>query len=83
MSQAPKQGIHYGGSTSVHAVVLIDNSFTLETQTQGWDLDPDPESVQAAGPMNQGAACTCFPEVKPLQDEAKNDGLNGKASHTK
>ncbi|KAJ9084201.1 hypothetical protein DSO57_1026970 [Entomophthora muscae] len=32
--------------------VRIDNSFTLETWAQGWDSNPDPESLQAAGPMD-------------------------------
>ncbi|KAJ9051178.1 hypothetical protein DSO57_1007019 [Entomophthora muscae] len=51
--------------------------------TQGWDLNPAPKSLRASGPMNQGAACLCFPEVKPPQAEAKNDGPNGKVSQTK
>ncbi|KAJ9056817.1 hypothetical protein DSO57_1029095 [Entomophthora muscae] len=31
-------------------LVRIDNSFTLEAQTQGQDSNPDPESLQAARP---------------------------------
>ncbi|KAJ9090041.1 hypothetical protein DSO57_1006740 [Entomophthora muscae] len=63
--------------------VRIDNSFTLETWAQGWDLNPVPESLQAASPMNQGATCLHFPEIEPPQAEAKNDGQNDKASQTK
>ncbi|KAJ9080499.1 hypothetical protein DSO57_1024323 [Entomophthora muscae] len=55
--------------------VMIDNSFTLETWAQGWDLNTDPESLRAT--------CLCFPEVKPPQAEAKNDGPNGKVNQTK
>ncbi|KAJ9081050.1 hypothetical protein DSO57_1018671 [Entomophthora muscae] len=67
----------------VGILVRIDNSFTLETWAQGQDLNPDPESLQATGPGDQGAACLRFPGVKPLQAEAKNDGPNGEASQTK
>ncbi|KAJ9072032.1 hypothetical protein DSO57_1031383 [Entomophthora muscae] len=55
--------------------VRIDNSFPLGTWAQEWDLNPDPESPQAA--------CPRFPEVKPPQAEAKNDGPNSKADQTK
>ncbi|KAJ9049156.1 hypothetical protein DSO57_1027607 [Entomophthora muscae] len=65
------------------ATFRIDNSFTLETWSQGWDSNPGPESLWAAGPMDCGAACLYFPDVKPLQAEAKNNGPNGKASQTK
>ncbi|KAJ9063327.1 M-phase phosphoprotein 8 [Entomophthora muscae] len=63
--------------------VRIGNSFSLETQDQDWDSNPDPESPQAAGPMDQGATCPRFPEVKLPQAEAKNDGPKGKASQAK
>ncbi|KAJ9083726.1 hypothetical protein DSO57_1031817 [Entomophthora muscae] len=63
--------------------VRIDNSFPLETRAQGQDLNPDSESLQAAGPKDQGAACLRFPEVKPPQAEAKNDDPNDEASQTK
>ncbi|KAJ9058912.1 hypothetical protein DSO57_1007318, partial [Entomophthora muscae] len=63
--------------------VRIDNSFTLETWAQEQDSNPDPESLQAAGPGDQGTACPHFPGVKPLQAETKNDGPNGEASQTK
>ncbi|KAJ9066953.1 hypothetical protein DSO57_1004715 [Entomophthora muscae] len=60
----------------------INNSLTLETQAKGWDSNPKPKSPQAAGLGDKEAACLCFPGVKPLQAEAKNDGLNGEASQT-
>ncbi|KAJ9049408.1 hypothetical protein DSO57_1024952 [Entomophthora muscae] len=63
--------------------VRIDNSFTLETWAQGWDLNPKPRPPWAASPMDQGAAFPNFPDVKPLQAESKIDGQNGKASQTK
>ncbi|KAJ9080491.1 hypothetical protein DSO57_1024317 [Entomophthora muscae] len=56
-------------------LVSIVNSFTLETQAQGWDLNPDPESLWAA--------CLHFPEIEPPQAASKNDDQNGKASQTK
>ncbi|KAJ9074191.1 hypothetical protein DSO57_1008722 [Entomophthora muscae] len=40
-------------------------------------------NIKAAGPADRGAACLCFPGVKPLQAEAKNDGPNGEASQIK
>ncbi|KAJ9081975.1 hypothetical protein DSO57_1009196 [Entomophthora muscae] len=55
--------------------IRIENSFLLETWAQEWDLNPDPEYPHAA--------CPCFLKLEPLQAEAKNDGLNGKASQTK
>ncbi|KAJ9077047.1 hypothetical protein DSO57_1020310 [Entomophthora muscae] len=47
------------------------------------DLNPDPESLQAAGPKDQGAACLYFPGVKLPQAEVKNDGTDDEASQTK
>ncbi|KAJ9081361.1 hypothetical protein DSO57_1015441, partial [Entomophthora muscae] len=61
----------------------IYNSFTLETQAQRQDSNPDPESPRAARPEDQGTACPRFPGVKPLQAETKNDVSNGEASQTK
>ncbi|KAJ9051183.1 hypothetical protein DSO57_1007024 [Entomophthora muscae] len=55
----------------------------LETQAQGRDSNPDPESLRAAGPENQGATCPRFTGVKLPQAEAKNDGPNGEVSQTK
>ncbi|KAJ9058828.1 hypothetical protein DSO57_1008357 [Entomophthora muscae] len=78
--------LHYICSQAIRGLFFclrIDNSLPLEALAQGRDSNPDPESLQATGPMNQGAACLRFPEVKPPQTEAKNDGLNGKASQTK
>ncbi|KAJ9074120.1 hypothetical protein DSO57_1009447 [Entomophthora muscae] len=49
----------------------------------GWDLNPDPELLQATGPEDQGAACPSFPGVEFPQAEAKNDCLKGEASQTK
>ncbi|KAJ9055445.1 hypothetical protein DSO57_1003942 [Entomophthora muscae] len=63
--------------------VRIDNSFLLETQAQEWDLNPDPESPQAAGPGDQGGYLPVFTGVKPLQAEANNDDPNGEAIQTK
>ncbi|KAJ9077914.1 hypothetical protein DSO57_1012079 [Entomophthora muscae] len=60
--------------------VRIANPFPLKARAQGQDLNPDHESLQAAGPEDQGAACLRFPGVKPLQAEAKNDGPNGEES---
>ncbi|KAJ9053361.1 hypothetical protein DSO57_1024877 [Entomophthora muscae] len=65
-------------ATPLNITVRIDNSFPLETQAQGCDLSPDPESLWAAGPEDQGAACLQFSGVKPLRAEAKNNGPNGK-----
>ncbi|KAJ9081620.1 hypothetical protein DSO57_1012736 [Entomophthora muscae] len=67
---------------SIHSG-LIENFLPLETQAKGQDLNPDPESPQAAGPEDQGAACLHFPGVEPLQAEAMNNYPNGKASQTK
>ncbi|KAJ9060608.1 hypothetical protein DSO57_1029047, partial [Entomophthora muscae] len=63
--------------------VRIVNSFSLETRTQGWNLNPDPKSLQAAGPMDQGATFLHFLEAKPLQADAKNVVPNGEVSQTK
>ncbi|KAJ9061584.1 hypothetical protein DSO57_1019035 [Entomophthora muscae] len=63
--------------------IRIDNSFTLEIQAQGQDLNPDHEFLQTAGPGDQGAACPHFPGVKPLQAEANNHGPNDESSQNK
>ncbi|KAJ9067577.1 hypothetical protein DSO57_1037761 [Entomophthora muscae] len=63
--------------------VRIDNSFPLEIWAQGRDPNPDPEFPWAASPKDQGAACTCFPEVKPMQAEANNDGPDDEVSQIK
>ncbi|KAJ9066630.1 hypothetical protein DSO57_1007704 [Entomophthora muscae] len=68
---------------NVDTDVRIDNSFFLETWAQDWDSNPDPESPRATSSMDQGAACPQFPEIEPLQAEAKNDDQNVKASQTK
>ncbi|KAJ9062346.1 hypothetical protein DSO57_1011699 [Entomophthora muscae] len=67
----------------IQQICRIGNSFTRDTQAQGQDSNPDPESPQATGPGDQGTACPCFPGVKPLQAETKNDGPNGEASQNK
>ncbi|KAJ9060028.1 hypothetical protein DSO57_1035223 [Entomophthora muscae] len=41
-----------------------------ETRAQGWDLNPEPLFLQAAGPMDQGPACPCFFGIEPPQAEA-------------
>ncbi|KAJ9068974.1 hypothetical protein DSO57_1023184 [Entomophthora muscae] len=63
--------------------VRIENSLTLETWAKGQDYTPELKCLQAARPGDQGAACPRFPRVKPLQAEAKNDGVNGEATQTK
>ncbi|KAJ9063958.1 hypothetical protein DSO57_1035464 [Entomophthora muscae] len=55
----------------------------LETRVQGQDLNPDPEFLWATSPKDQRAACLPFPEVEPLQAEAKNDDSNNETSQTK
>ncbi|KAJ9062500.1 hypothetical protein DSO57_1010072, partial [Entomophthora muscae] len=37
---------------------------------QEWDLNPDPESPQATGPIDQGTACLRFLETESPQAEA-------------
>ncbi|KAJ9063266.1 hypothetical protein DSO57_1001704 [Entomophthora muscae] len=54
-----------------------------KTWAQEWDSNPDPDSLRAAGPKDQRAACLCFPGVMPLQAEANNDGLNDEESQIK
>ncbi|KAJ9084228.1 hypothetical protein DSO57_1026646 [Entomophthora muscae] len=61
----------------------IDNYFPLETRAQGKDLSPDPEFLWATNPKDQRATCLRFPEVEPLQAEAKNDDSNNETSQTK
>ncbi|KAJ9087689.1 hypothetical protein DSO57_1030668 [Entomophthora muscae] len=58
---------HHGGKT---VCVRIVNSLPLGTWAQEWDSNPDPDSLQAAIPMDQGAACLHFPETELLQAEA-------------
>ncbi|KAJ9089896.1 hypothetical protein DSO57_1008297 [Entomophthora muscae] len=50
--------------------VKIDKFSPLETQAQEQDLNPDPGSPRAAGPVDRGTACLCFFGIKPLQAEA-------------
>ncbi|KAJ9052104.1 hypothetical protein DSO57_1037513 [Entomophthora muscae] len=50
--------------------VRIDNSLPQETQAQGWDLNPEPTFLRAAGPMDQGPACLRFFRIELLQAEA-------------
>ncbi|KAJ9088808.1 hypothetical protein DSO57_1019530 [Entomophthora muscae] len=49
---------------------LIDNSLPLGTWAQGWDLNPEPTFLRAAGPMDQGPARLRFFRIEPLQAEA-------------
>ncbi|KAJ9049754.1 hypothetical protein DSO57_1021122 [Entomophthora muscae] len=79
----PPTYYHQMVAPSLKFAVRIVNSFTLETQAERRYLNPEPKSLQAAGPGDQGAACLRFPGVKPPQAEAKNDGPNGEASQTK
>ncbi|KAJ9049539.1 hypothetical protein DSO57_1023451 [Entomophthora muscae] len=51
-------------------IVRIDNSLPRETRAQGWDSNPEPTSLRAAGPMDQGPPCLCFFGIKPLKAEA-------------
>ncbi|KAJ9058118.1 hypothetical protein DSO57_1015540 [Entomophthora muscae] len=51
-------------------VVRIDNSFPLETQAQERNLNPDSESLQAAGPMDPGNTQPLFLGTEPPQAEA-------------
>ncbi|KAJ9090267.1 hypothetical protein DSO57_1004177 [Entomophthora muscae] len=58
------------GSKSTNNV-RIDNSFSLGTQVQEWDLNPDLDSLQAASLMDPGTAQLRFlstepPKLKPL-----------------
>ncbi|KAJ9085107.1 hypothetical protein DSO57_1017107 [Entomophthora muscae] len=52
------------------SIQLIDNSFPLETWSQDWDSNPDPEFPQAAGLMDQGTARPRFLGTEPPQAEA-------------
>ncbi|KAJ9074652.1 hypothetical protein DSO57_1004109 [Entomophthora muscae] len=51
----------------------IDNSPPLKPQAQEQELNPEPGSPQAAGPMDRGTACLHFSGIKPPQADAKND----------
>ncbi|KAJ9069671.1 hypothetical protein DSO57_1016145 [Entomophthora muscae] len=51
-------------------IFRIDNSLPQETQAQGWDSNPEPTFLRAAGPMDQGPARLHFFGIKPLQAEA-------------
>ncbi|KAJ9050057.1 hypothetical protein DSO57_1018058 [Entomophthora muscae] len=64
--------------------VRIDNSCPLETWTQEWDLNPDPEFPRAADPMDQGTACPRLLGTEPLQAEApaKSQSKNTSAGLT-
>ncbi|KAJ9087808.1 hypothetical protein DSO57_1029357 [Entomophthora muscae] len=50
--------------------VRIDNSLPLKTWAQGQDLNPEPEFLRAAGPMDQEPVHLCFAEVELPQAEA-------------
>ncbi|KAJ9080465.1 hypothetical protein DSO57_1024626, partial [Entomophthora muscae] len=45
--------VHISNLQSAQEPVSIDNSLPLETQAQGRDLNPEPEFLRAAGPMDQ------------------------------
>ncbi|KAJ9062842.1 hypothetical protein DSO57_1006290 [Entomophthora muscae] len=64
--------------------VRIDNSLPLETRAQGQDLSPEPEFLQAAGPMDQKPVCLRFSDNKPPQAEApsKSQSQNTSAGST-
>ncbi|KAJ9049705.1 hypothetical protein DSO57_1021731 [Entomophthora muscae] len=66
------------------AFVRIDNSLPLETWAQGQDLNPEPEFLQAAGPMDQEPVRLCFSEIEPPQAKApaKSQSQNTSAGST-
>ncbi|KAJ9064125.1 hypothetical protein DSO57_1033676 [Entomophthora muscae] len=58
--------------------IRIDNLLPLKTQAQGRDLNPEPEFLRTAGPMDQEPTCLRFSEIEPLQAEgpAKSQSHN-------
>ncbi|KAJ9089579.1 hypothetical protein DSO57_1011418 [Entomophthora muscae] len=54
--------------------VRIDNSSPLEPQTQERELNPEPGSPWAAGPMDCGTTCLHLSGIEPLKTDAENDG---------
>ncbi|KAJ9090376.1 hypothetical protein DSO57_1003112 [Entomophthora muscae] len=48
----------------------IDNSLPWETRAQGWDSNPEPIFLRAAGPMDQGPVCPQFFGIEPMQAKA-------------
>ncbi|KAJ9052702.1 hypothetical protein DSO57_1031651 [Entomophthora muscae] len=65
-----RSGPSYSGIFGLACTVRIDNSLPLETWAQGQDLNPEPEFLQAAGPMDREPVCPHFSEIEPPQAEA-------------
>ncbi|KAJ9072785.1 hypothetical protein DSO57_1023608 [Entomophthora muscae] len=63
--------------------VRIDNSLPLEPQAQERELNPEPGSPQAAGPVDRGTARLRFPGIEPLQADTKYIDTCGRTNQTK
>ncbi|KAJ9086634.1 hypothetical protein DSO57_1001916 [Entomophthora muscae] len=63
--------------------VRIDSSSSLETWAREQELNPDPRSPWAAGPVDQRTAHLRFSGIESLQAEAKNVGPCSETGQTK
>ncbi|KAJ9075318.1 hypothetical protein DSO57_1037266 [Entomophthora muscae] len=61
----------------------IDNSFSLETQAQEQESNPDPGTPWAAGPVDHRTARLRLSEIKPPQADTKNVGPCSETNQTK
>ncbi|KAJ9085634.1 hypothetical protein DSO57_1012006 [Entomophthora muscae] len=64
-------------------IVRIDNSSSLESWAWEQELNPDPRSPQASGPLDQRIACPHFSGIEPPEADAKNVGPCSKTGQTK
>ncbi|KAJ9065227.1 hypothetical protein DSO57_1021810 [Entomophthora muscae] len=53
-------------------IVRIFNSSSLETWAREQELNPDPRSPRAAGPVDQRTTRLRFSGIEPLQADAEN-----------
>ncbi|KAJ9061856.1 hypothetical protein DSO57_1016431 [Entomophthora muscae] len=78
ISQGSQCCIIYPSNTHLFINVRIDNLLPLNTRAQGQDLNPEPEFLQDAVPMDQEPARLHFSEIEPPQAEgpAKSQSQN-------
>ncbi|KAJ9063987.1 hypothetical protein DSO57_1035114 [Entomophthora muscae] len=71
------------GATLHLAIAQIDNSSSLETRAREQELNPNPGSPQAAGPVDRRTTRPCFSGINPLQADTENVGPCNEIGQTK
>ncbi|KAJ9057811.1 hypothetical protein DSO57_1019299 [Entomophthora muscae] len=78
----PSQDI-MNSTQHVTLFIRIDNFLPLKTRAQGQDLNPEPEFLWAAGPMDREPAHPYLSGIEPLQADTKNVGPCSETGQTK